>query len=100
MQVEALKLTPVSMSATSHLHENQVQTENKNFGEYLTDALKETNDLQNRAKDMNIALAAGQVDDISQVVLATEKANIALQLTMQVRNKAAEAYQEIMRMQV
>jgi flagellar hook-basal body complex protein FliE len=100
MQVEALKLTPVSMSATSHLHENQVQTENKNFGEYLTDALKETNDLQNRAKDMNIALAAGQVDDISQVVLATEKANIALQLTMQVRNKAVEAYQEIMRMQV
>ncbi len=100
MQVEALKLTPVSMSATSHLHENQVQTENKNFGEYLTDALKETNNLQNRAKDMNIALAAGQVDDISQVVLATEKANIALQLTMQVRNKAVEAYQEIMRMQV
>ena len=100
MQVEALKLTPVSMSATSHLHENQVQTENKNFGEYLTDALKETNNVQNRAKDMNIALAAGQVDDISQVVLATEKANIALQLTMQVRNKAVEAYQEIMRMQV
>ena len=100
MQVEALKLTPVSMSATSHLHENQVQTETKNFGEYLTDALKETNNLQNRAKDMNIALAAGQVDDISQVVLATEKANIVLQLTMQVRNKAVEAYQEIMRMQV
>ena len=45
-------------------------------------------------------LAAGQVEDISEVVIAGEKAAIAVQLTMQVRNKMVEAYQEIMRMQV
>jgi len=45
-------------------------------------------------------LAAGQVEDISEVVIAGEKASIAVQLTMQVRNKMVEAYQEIMRMQV
>lgn len=49
---------------------------------------------------MSAALAAGQVDDISQVIVAAEKADIALQLTLAVRNKAVEAYQEIMRMQV
>ena len=49
---------------------------------------------------MSKALAAGQVEDISQVVVAAEKADIALQLTLAVRNKAVEAYQEIMRMQV
>lgn len=100
MQVEALKMTPVSMSATSSIGENMPQSETKGFGEYLGDALKKTNDLQIESKKMDMALAAGQVDDISQVVLASEKANIALQLTMQVRNKAVEAYQEIMRMQV
>jgi len=100
VQVEALKMTPVAMSAASHLGENTPPVETKSFGKYLGEALSETNELQNKAKKMNIALAAGQVDDISQVVLATEKADIALQLTMQIRNKAVEAYQEIMRMQV
>lgn len=100
MQVEALKLTPVAMSAASHLGESKAPVESQSFGEYLGAALKKTNDLQNQAKKMDMALAAGQVDDISQVVLATEKAGVALQLTMQIRNKAVEAYQEIMRMQV
>ena len=99
MQIEALKLTPVAMSATSHLGENQ-QVIQKNFGQFLGDALQKTNDLQHQAIAADKALAAGQVQDISQVVIATEKANIALQLTMQVRNKAVEAYQEMMRMQV
>ena len=45
-------------------------------------------------------LAAGELEDISQAVVASEKADIALQLTLQVRNKVVDAYQEIMRMQV
>ena len=45
-------------------------------------------------------LAAGRITDVSEVVIASEKAGIATQLTMQVRNRAIEAYQEIMRMQV
>ena len=49
---------------------------------------------------MNKMLAAGQVNDISQVVLASEKADIAMQLTLQVRNRVVDAYQEVMRMQV
>ena len=64
------------------------------------DALKETNSLQQKSDAMNAALAAGEVDDISQVVIAGQKAEIALQLTMQVRNRALSAYQELMRMQV
>ena len=43
---------------------------------------------------------AGEVSDISQVVVAGQKAEIALQLTLQLRNRAVSAYQEIMRMQV
>lgn len=101
MQVEALKMTPVSMHAANYAAEaGTAEKKVTGFGQYLSDALKKTNDLQNEAKKMDMALAAGQIDDISQVVVASEKANVALQLTMQVRNKAVEAYQEIMRMQV
>jgi flagellar hook-basal body complex protein FliE len=96
-----LEMTPVAMSAQSQIGEKQTKVEEgKSFGDYLTDALKTTNDLQLESDRMNARLAAGQIDDVSQVVIAAQKADIALQLTLQVRNRAVSAYQEIMRMQV
>lgn len=100
MEMQALQMTPVSMHAESHLGETQPKEEVKGFGEYLTDALKKTNDLQLESDRQNALLAAGRVEDISQVVVASQKADIALQLTLQLRNRALSAYQEIMRMQV
>ena len=100
MEISPLAMTPVSMSATSHLGETQEPKEVKNFGQYLTDALKKTNELQLDSDRQNALLAAGQIDDVAQVVIASQKADIALQLTLQLRNRAISAYQEIMRMQV
>ena len=100
MEMVPLQMTPVKMSAESHLGETMPEPEVKSFGQYLVDALKETNTLQQKSAAMNAALAAGEVDDISQVVIAGQKAEIALQLTMQVRNRVLSAYQELMRMQV
>lgn len=101
MDIQALQMTPVAMRADSHLGETaQKADEVKSFGDYLTDALKETNRLQLESDKQNALLAAGQIEDVSQVVVASQKADIALQLTLQLRNKAVSAYQEIMRMQV
>lgn len=100
MEIEALQMTPVKMQAESHLGEDKTAQTVPDFGEYLKNALGEVNTLQQESSEMSKALAAGQVEDISQVVIAGEKADIALQLTLAVRNKAVEAYQEIMRMQV
>ena len=38
--------------------------------------------------------------DLHDVMIAGEKASVAMQLTLQVRNKLVEAYQDVMRMQV
>lgn len=100
MEIAALGMTPVKMSAESHLGETQPQEEMKSFGSYLKDALAETNALQLKSDHENALLAAGQIQDVSQVVVAAQKADIALQLTLQLRNRAVSAYQEIMRMQV
>lgn len=103
MEIEPLQMTPVRsirMSAESHLGETLQQPEVKTFGELLTDALKETNALEKKSDALNAALAAGEIDDVSQVVIASHKADIALNLTLQVRNRAISAYQELMRMQV
>jgi len=76
------------------------ESDNKSFGEFLTQALGEVNKLQNDSAKASFDLAAGKLQDISQVTIAAEKATIAMQLTMQVRNKMIDAYQEVMRMQV
>lgn len=73
---------------------------NVTFGQLLTNALGDVNKVQLDAKQASIDLAAGKIQDVSEAVIATEKASIALQLTMQVRNKVLDAYQQIMQMQV
>ena len=72
----------------------------KTFGQLLSDALDNVNTLQQKAAQASTDLATGKIEDISQVVIAGEKASVALQLTIQVRNKVLESYQEMMRMQV
>ena len=100
MEITPLEMTPVKMSAHSHIGENKVEEPVKSFGEFMVDALKKTNELELESERMNAALATGRIEDISQVVVAAQKAEIALQLTLQLRNRATAAYQEIMRMQI
>ena len=45
-------------------------------------------------------LAAGQTDNLHQVMISLEKAKLSFELMVQVRNKLLEGYQEIMRMQI
>jgi len=68
------------------------------FQDFLWEALDEVNRLQNEADVLARGLALGEVRDVSQVMLAAEKAQLSLELLVQVRNKCIEAYQEIMRM--
>jgi len=62
--------------------------------------LSEVNAAQLEAEAAAVSLALGEVHDVHQVTLAMEKADLMLQLTIRIRNKAIEAYQEISRMQI
>lgn len=99
MQIEQLKLAPVHVSNNLEVSRGS-KSEGPQFAQLLSDALQEVNKQQQEAQQASINLAAGKVQDISEVVIAAEKASISLQLTMQVRNKIVDAYQEVMRMQV
>ncbi|MBO8162451.1 MAG: flagellar hook-basal body complex protein FliE [Brevibacillus sp.] len=72
----------------------------RSFSGYLADAMEQVNKAQKDAEVLNQKFAAGQVEDIHQVMIAGQKASVMLELTMQVRNKVIESYQEIMRMQL
>jgi len=71
-----------------------------NFADYLKDALNKTNDLKIQSDNLTDDFAAGRTDNIHEVMIAAEKAGIAMDFTMQVRNKILDAYNEIMRMQI
>ncbi len=68
------------------------------FGQELRQALDQVSQLQHAADAASQAFALGQTRDVASTLIAVEKANLALQLALQVRNKLLEAYQEIMRM--
>ncbi len=72
----------------------------ESFAETLKEAVGQVNQLQKTADVKMQELATGRTDNIQEVMLATEKADIALRLMVNVRNKIIEAYQEVMKMQV
>jgi flagellar hook-basal body complex protein FliE len=71
----------------------------KKFGEFLTDAIESVDSQEKNVHQMTDKFIIGQAD-VSEVMIASQQAELSLQLTTQVRNKVIEAYQEIMRMQV
>lgn len=66
----------------------------------LTEAVQGVDRLQHEADRAAERLATGEADSVHDAVIALEKADLALQLTVQVTQKAVEAYREVSRMQV
>jgi len=73
--------------------------ETKSFGSFLSDSMKSVNSLQKESDKLIQRLATGDVEDISEVVLASSRAEVAMRMLMEVRNKLLEAYQQISRIQ-
>lgn len=70
------------------------------FAAALREQIQELSQLHEEASRMEQAFAAGQISDVNAVVLAVQKADLALNLALQLRNKVVEAYQEMTRMQI
>nr|WP_313886543.1 flagellar hook-basal body complex protein FliE [Bacillus sp. SD088] len=74
-------------------------TEN-NFGTYLKNAMDEVNNAQIQSAEATQKLVYGQNIELHDVMITAQKASITMQTALEIRNKAVEAYQEMMRMQV
>jgi flagellar hook-basal body complex protein FliE len=101
--VERIGLKPLSLSpsAEDSKPRNVGATHmTKQFGTFLQDALNQVNDRQLTVDKLNRQFASGELTDVHKLLIATEKASLGLELTVQIRNKAIEAYQEIMRTQI
>jgi flagellar hook-basal body complex protein FliE len=92
--------TPLSPLPESQIDPSAPASVAKEFGQYLAEALAKVESAQNDATSAAQKLALGEVSDVAEVMIASEKATLALNLTIQVRNKVLEAYQDMMRMPV
>ena len=69
-------------------------------GKFFNELVSKVNDLQINSEHAIQGLASGENKNLHEVMIEVEKASISFQFMAQVRNKALEAYQEVMRMQV
>jgi len=69
------------------------------FADLMTGAVGEVNQLEQQANAAVSGLMTGTGVDVHQAMIATEKADMAFELALAVRNKAVQAYQSVMGMQ-
>ena len=92
LRIEAPKLPTLDFS-----------TKPANPGEFqsmLSDAIHRVEDTRLTAKSSVDRFLAGENEELHNVVLNTQRSEIAFEAFLQVRNKVVNAYQEIMRMQM
>ncbi|MFJ3490317.1 flagellar hook-basal body complex protein FliE [Leifsonia aquatica] len=69
------------------------------FGDALSGAIDNLQQLQGTSDKLAIQAVTGNLDDIHDATLASTRAEVTLELVAGVRNKAVDAFNEIMRMQ-
>jgi flagellar hook-basal body complex protein FliE len=69
------------------------------FGNVIKDAIGQVDQLQDQAHVAVDGLMRGTGVDVHQTMIAAEKANMAFDLALAVRNKAVQSYQSVMSMQ-
>ena len=70
------------------------------FKSVLADAVAHVEQFQQNSAASIDKFLSGEDEDVHKVALATQQAEIAFDLFLQVRNKVISAYQEVMRMQM
>ena len=78
---------------------SEEQDKANGFGDLLKQSISAVNKRLVEAEDLGNRLAMGEHVDIARVMSEMAKADISFRLLLQVRNKALNAYEEIMRMQ-
>jgi flagellar hook-basal body complex protein FliE len=91
-------ISPIT-SIGSSIGDSTPSGPNADFAGMLSEGLQNVQGLQKRSEELAVKVADGTLADPAQYTMASTEAALAVQLTMAVRNKAVEAFQEIMRMQ-
>ncbi len=92
-------MQPIQVNSIQSAGEYTPSEVTKSFGDFLQQAIESVAAQEQVAHTTTAQFMVGEAD-VSQVMIASEQAQLSLQLTTQIRNRVVEAYQEIMRMQL
>lgn len=87
-----------TINTLQSINNSQNKSFDKGFGNILNEAIEKISDIQGETERALKELTAG--GNITQAILAIEKADLSFQTMVEIRNKLISAYEEIMRMQV
>lgn len=90
----------INTNSLGLFNEATVKKDTVSFSDMFIESLKNTDRLEKESQDYSARLASGQLDNIHEAMIAAQKADISMQLILQVRNKVLDAYREITRMQI
>lgn len=90
-----------SLSATDDVDQQKNASQPVDFAQVLKSTLDQVNDMQSNAKKLSDSFSMGDDSvNLSDVMIAMQKASISFQTSVQVRNRLVSAYRDIMTMQV
>jgi len=100
-------INPLSNNLVHLLNTEPVKTASERFtgsqsgfADILTESFKAANRTDAIDKGTSMELLMGEADDLSGMLIDVQKAELALSLALQIRNKVIDAYNEVMRMSV
>ena len=93
-------INQVSLDKTSEVKNKTAPEGGEDFFSVLKESINEVNNMQKKADEASTSIATGTVKDLHQAAIAIDKAEISMKMMLEVRNKALNAYKEILRTQV
>jgi len=96
-----MNINNINGISTQEIFKNQnVSTNKVDFSEMLKKELEETNRVMQEGQEANLEIATGSVKDLAKANIAIEKADLKMQMMLEVRNKAINAYKELSKIQM
>jgi flagellar hook-basal body complex protein FliE len=97
--LEALRSSGIGSTATQSPGGSNAAQAASPFSDLLSDAVGQVNALEDQARASVQGLMTGSGVDVHSAMIATQKADMAFELALAVRNKAVQAYQSVIGMQ-
>ena len=97
MQVNSIEsINPIALKNSA----NSIDKNNPTFANMLNNAITDVNNEQKQGYNAMQQIATGEVQNLQKAVQQIGKAELSLKLGLEVKNKALNAYKEVMRMQI
>lgn len=104
-----MSVTPIEASLTAPVGDMSIEpittgtdaadaSSGSGFGQLLADSVDNLTKVQATADDLAVQAATGKLQDVHDYTIAAEQAALTIELVVTMRNKAVEAFTEIMRM--